>query len=146
MQPQYARQPPCLCGHSGYKLMLRIHLVRMQPSLGPDRSILPRHKTGLRNPGINNSDGRTSETKVSEHKSISYHGECSYRDEATARSLRFPDRPRTSLQSILQTANRTPRARVSLHIQKPTPPAKVQYYINQSHKVAECLQYKRKKL
>ena len=56
-------------------------------------------KTGRPNPGTSNSDTwRKSETKVSEHNSISYW------DEATARSLRFPDRPRTLLQSILQLA------------------------------------------
>ena len=62
--------------------------------------ILPRHnKTGRPKPGNRTSDTwLISETKVSEHNSISYW------DEATVRSLRFPVRPRTLLQSILQTA------------------------------------------
>ena len=61
--------------------------------------ILPRHnKTGQPNPGTSNSDTWCiSETKVSEHNSMSYW------DDATVRSLRFPARPRTLLQSCLQT-------------------------------------------
>ena len=64
------------------------------------RDILTRrNKTGRPNPGISNSDmWRISETKVSEHNSMSYG------DNETIRSLRFPARPQTFLQSILQTA------------------------------------------
>ena len=30
VQPQHARQPPCLCGHSGYKYTLKIYQLRVK--------------------------------------------------------------------------------------------------------------------
>ena len=72
---------------------------RSQHSLTTTRSWLRNSATvTLREGGTSNSDaGCISETKVSEHNSMSY---C---DDAMVRSLRFPARPRTLLQSSLQT-------------------------------------------
>ena len=72
---------------------------RMYAAIPRAWGFLPRHnKTGWPNPGTSNSDmWRKSETKVSEHSSMSYW------DDATVRSLMFPARPCTLLQSSLQT-------------------------------------------
>ena len=79
--------------------MLRNHLVRMQPSLGPEASCSGSTRQGdrIREPETQTL-ARISETKVSEHNSISYW------DEATVRSLKLLAWPRNLLQSILQTA------------------------------------------
>ena len=62
------------------------------------RGIPSQHNnTGWRNLGTSNSDiWCLSETRVSEHNK-------SYLDKETVTSLRFLERPRTSLQSILQS-------------------------------------------
>ena len=83
--------------------MLRINLVWMQPSLGPkapEESYPSTIRQGdkIREPATPTLDA-LSESKISE-RSLGM----SYRDYATVRSLRFPARPRTLLQSILQTA------------------------------------------
>ena len=94
----------------------------------PAHCILHINKRGWPNPGTSNPDmWRICETEVLEHNSISYW------DKATVRSLKFLDRPRTLLQIILKDKrNRPPRARISLHIQKPKTLATVEDSINQT--------------
>ena len=73
----------------------------MLSALGPEESgpLTTRHGDQIRKPTIPTRDSYLiSETKVSEHNSMSK------RDDAMVRSLWFPARPRTLLQSILQTA------------------------------------------
>ena len=86
--------------HSNFGWRNPPYLSRTYAAIPRTWGSLPWHnKTGRPNPGTSNSHTcRKSETKVSEHNSISYW------DEAMARSLRFPDRPCTLLQSILQLA------------------------------------------
>ena len=96
------------------------------------RGILPRHnKTGRPNPGTSTSDTwRISETKVSEHNSISYW------DEAAVRSLWFPARPpHITAEYSAGSRNRKRRARVSLHIQNEKPQARIKNKIEKIHKL-----------
>ena len=105
--------------------MLRNHLVHMQPS--PSRGILPWHKTGQLNPVTSNSNTwRISVTKVSEHNSMSYW------DEDMVKSLRFLARPRTLLQSTLQTAGSGCRWS-GFCIQIPWPQASIKNKIEKIH-------------
>ena len=92
------------------------------------RGILPRHSTaGRPNPGTSNfKTWRMSEAKVSEHNSILYW------DEAAARSLRYPH---ITTQYSTDSRNRKPRARVSLHFQKPKPQASIKNMIEKFHKL-----------
>ena len=111
--------------------MLHIHLVRM-PAIPRARGISPRHnKTGRPNPGTNNSNTwRELETKECEHNCISYW------DDATVRSLRFPARPRTWLQSSLQTEGTGRRGSgFGFHIRKPKPQASIKNKIYEFHKL-----------
>ena len=114
--------------------MLHNHLVRVQPSHGHKASCPGTTSQGDRIRERPNSDWwRISETKVSQHNSIPYW------DESTVRSLSFPARLRTVLQSILQTAGtRTPRARVAFRIQKPKPQASIQNKTEKFHKLFDA--------
>ena len=68
--------------------------------------------------------------QVSEHNSISY------RDKATVRSPRLPARPQhVTTEYSADSRNRTPRTRVSLHIQKPKPQASIENKIEKIHKL-----------
>ena len=98
------------------------------------RGILPQHsKLGRSNPITSNSDTwRIYESKVSEHNNMSHW------DEATVRSQVSGQTQHLTTEYSEDGRNRTPRANVSLHIQKPKPHASVENKIKKSH---NCLMY-----